>query len=438
MGENPQLNLFEEERFCENEQGEIKKIKIVRDPFKMSLYGLARSLLYLKHNNGSQESERINVYSDIFMSKVYPIIKEELSRRRVLDRKPTKEERAQFKREAELFSTIFRNNLIGIIRGCRDDKKSQRKYFRTSPSIDSYISRIKLSEDQKSLNRAIFNSRIQNTVSHLADSPGFSAIMYDYSFVKNVCSDPGRFSELEVLCKAPLHWFMTQERIRYIDEESQYQEGLLAIWACAQKYKGRNFARFSTMARKALHNKFINLLVYYDADARRIMRKTLPAGNPSDPKDSYLARRIDDFVTNRWVENELAQMNDPDYEYEDYNPFVIPNPIDRDYLTTDYEVMKMGWEERLELTDTTRWEEVSINNRFDCTLITSKNFPHLNEFDIETADKGHLMTETFLYHRDRILQLEEEGIYFELSEQARDKLKRVKETGIDLDKEIPF
>ncbi len=412
--------------FTRDKYGDIKQHKTVYRPSKMSMYALGRSLLYLWGRpfwSDKEHQRQVKAYTDTFIRRSQNHIIEavEAFQGGTTEKKPKKKEKDAFKKEVQDFSCVIRGGLQRIIRGCLDDKKNSHKYFPTVEFHDSgRWSRVPLNEQERQLNEKIFSDRLRKTILNLSYSDAFNAVLQDYRLVNEVVQDPSRFSELEELCRSPLKNFMTQRRIRYMDEASQYQEGLLVVWACTQKYEARDFARFPTMVRKGLHYKFCNLLAFYDADCRRTMRNTHPMGDPSNPDDTALVRKAEKKIVSLWAEVQEAMSQDPDSDV--YDPFMTVGVLDPSYADPCEKAI---------------CEEVAVSG--DDELVTHNNFPHLNENYVTSIDKKRFMQNTYLYNPLQIPRLEEEeGYDFGLDEKDMKRLRETNNTRTDLDKETPI
>lgn len=193
----------------------------------------------------------------------------------------------------DVFKSVFTLNVEKIISSTLSAKYKSEDYRIMSGRHYT------LDKCEKEMNASIFMMRMMNTIRGLGKYGGFKAACKDYEIVSGVRKDTSRFLELEELCKAPLFKFMS-DRINGIDRESQHQEGLLAVWAAAKLYEGRNFARFRTLAKTALKNKFVNLIRYSQATKRRANRHLIPIGNASRNDDSYPATLLDTLSYEEW------------------------------------------------------------------------------------------------------------------------------------------
>ncbi|MDO8555924.1 MAG: hypothetical protein Q7R96_01995 [Nanoarchaeota archaeon] len=168
-------------------------------------------------------------------------------------------------------------------------------------------------------NRAIFNFRLQRRLGNIVTGAHTQQVCDDYELAQTVARDPDQFPKLEQLCKGPLHHFMTYERIRILDEESQHQEGLLALWQAIKNYRAENFARLTTYARKVLHHKYCNLLAYSEADCRKVNKRSIPMGGGCDTEDTPLAHELGNMQHQLWRAAQREQVWQE--QNNNYNPF---------------------------------------------------------------------------------------------------------------------
>jgi hypothetical protein len=331
-----------------------KEVRFKLKPAKMSAQGLAKVIVY-------KMVQRPEVFKSFFMERINGIITDFLGSQQTGSTRPTRVETANFRAEVEIKSRIIFNNLDKILKDAlkRESENPDMQYLGRMQKKE------RTREEMKQHDEAVFNLRLQRSITGLLMHPGFSAVVADYKLVQEVLKDQRRFPELEKLANSALRKFMTTQRIRYMDEESQRQEGLLAIWVAAQKYEGRNLARFSTLAKVALQNKFCNLIEYFTAHKRRVQKYTSPMGSATDPKESFLARKIEKLAAESWRRVQRIQLSDQAREDAEYDPFFsLP-------FLGDYSECTSPREE---------WEVVFEK---DTVVVDDKNFPHLNEGKVE-------------------------------------------------------
>jgi hypothetical protein len=354
-----------------------REVHFIRKPSKMSAYQIARALAWDKVH-------KRDVFLDFFMKKTEHLIDYILQRGSLQDKRPTKEQKIAFREKLRICKQVVKNNLEDIIYDLITwksydepyDSESYTSFYEPKVGDFDYMrpyeigGEIKiLTYDEKQHDRAIFNLRLQRSLYHLLHSPGFQAVCDDFKLVQDVLQNPDRFPELEQLAKSPMRHFMTVRRIRYIDWEDQLQEGRVVLWKAAKDYEARNFARFSTMARQCLKNKFSNLIDFFVAHKRRIQKFTYPMGSAST--DSYLAKLSADISAELWKQGQRAMLSDDIPEDMPYDPFFTFS------VCSDY---GSNIEERLE------WKSVFggwwRDNEKGIQEVTSENFPHLNEEDV--------------------------------------------------------
>jgi hypothetical protein len=193
-----------------------------------------------------------------------------------------------------------------------------------------------------------------------------------------------------------------------LDRESQYQEGLLALWQAARDYKALNFARFYKFARVALQHKFSNLLRYSLATKRRANRCLIPIGTASNRSDSFSAQKLDELVCEHWLQQQavydvierhldrtqLVLLDCDDEAYDVIEQIAAHNQgrvISSAELNTDLLNMSPGFR-RESLEHGIPFEEYDQHARMrdgkfswsdnKRTEVNETNFPHLNEGEI--------------------------------------------------------
>lgn len=208
--------------------------------------------------------------------------------------------------DIDIFRTLFRNNLEGVIASTLK-RKYNAKLGPSGLERSSYAmipsEKVK-TRSQRETNQSIFLARLVHTIYGIARRKSIPLVCSDYTLVKNVVNNPDQFFKLQDLCAVPLARFLSLERVSGLDLESQRQEGLLSIWAAAQNYEARNFARFSTLARKALHFKFTNLLAFHSAIKRRTNKHLMLMGGTTDSEDSWLIKELDQEVVHLWAQEQ--------------------------------------------------------------------------------------------------------------------------------------
>lgn len=324
-----------------------KEVKREIDLQRASSYGLAKALLYFSFDKKGRET-----VGDSLFSRFGRIIDYSFAVARISDKKPDKEQKREYAKRLDTFKTILRSNFERVTSRVMD------KEAKCSPDLE--YSDPETSYDERVANKLIFSLRMKNAIMFLSSSPGIDKVVDDYLLVGEVNANTQRFGELEQLCRGALNRFMTAQRIRYIPEEDQMQEGRLAIWRAAQSYKAKNFARFSTLVKTCLTNKFNDLITFHIADKRRIHKFTSPAGSATNAKESYLARLIDGQSHEIWTHVQAAQMNGNNGR--DYNPFVDPSVVFADALPIDEKLLVIFD------SDGRGLEEVN-----------SDNFPHMSD-----------------------------------------------------------
>ncbi|MBI2583183.1 MAG: hypothetical protein HYW25_00820 [Candidatus Aenigmarchaeota archaeon] len=345
----------------------------VRDrfyPSRMSAYGLAKSLCvgYV---------ERRDIFEQRLAERFFSYIDETLKLKSLQDRKPTKEERKRYKAFAQAFKAVFQANVESLARSAlRDNYVDAESYSRPGVCYEfnfGYVT-VPLADSERQLNSAIFNRRVQNIINRLAESPGFRTVCEDFMLVQELKDDPERFGELERLCIPVLRRFVATHRTREFASNDLYQEGLLVVWRSAQSYEGRNFARFSTMVKAGLHNKFSNLMEYSMADKRRINRVAFRIGS-GNPDDSYMAQKCDEAAFRAWdMEQREQRVNGH------FDPFATAPLSDLFHLHPRVEYFGGGSDSESDC----EIEAVSLETN---EVVTDANFPHLNEYPVSTWGK---------------------------------------------------
>ncbi len=243
-------------------------------PSKLSAYNLGISI---KHGVGDELRE---VYEREFMARTSHYIEKSCEQENL---------------SIATFKAVFRPNIPLIVKRTLDARYMNPNFQFIYRDFSGYP----LSKDAKETNRSIFMMRMSDTIRLLAGSEHFKGVCEDYELVQEVKNNPDKFCELEKKCMGQLRRF-SANTIKGIDKESQQQEGLLAIWAAAQVYEGRNLARFTTLAKTALNNKFISLIRYSQATKRKANRHLLDLGRASFSKDSFPASLLDRLVYEQW------------------------------------------------------------------------------------------------------------------------------------------
>ncbi|NQU78846.1 hypothetical protein HQ545_03695 [Candidatus Woesearchaeota archaeon] len=312
-------------------------------PHKMSAYGLAKSL----HFHGAQKRDK---YKDLLVGKFSGYIDEMLDLQSLQSEMPSEEQVRQHSSKVDVFKAVFCANLDNLLEDIFKDGGNKSGYTLFDAPL-KYV--------ERKTNQAIFNVWMQNTIQSMVNSKAVNAVCEDYALVQDVKHNPGHFGVLEKKCASALYGFVTRKQVLGVDRECQYQEGLLTIWACTQLYEGRNFARFTTMVKKALQFKFLNMLRYSMAYKRKVNRFTSPLGSATNPDESYLARKLDSLTCDAWVSAQRIQDQLPDGLHNPFSSFSLCETIEN--RINGYAV---------------EWDAVFKKGRIP---VDETNFPHLNE-----------------------------------------------------------
>lgn len=325
---------------------------------KATNYGLAKALMYY-----DLDVDGISAVKRALLNRWGGMIDQYFYSARRSEKKPTKEEREYYADRLQTFKVIFGTNLdLFIKKAVQAEGNGDTEFIYKAQDAES-----------KTTNNAIFDLRVQRSLMYLTSSPGIDNVVDDYRAVIAARQDPSKFPALEVICKSALWRFMNLRRISYIPWEDQLQEGKLAIWHASESYKALNFARFSTMAKVSLENKFKNIIRAHIADKRRVHKYTKPAGSATGSSESFLARLIDQRSHKSWQQVQAHQLNSSGRP--DYNPFVDPAVI---------------------LSQPVNREEELFSVFADCygypgiEEVTSETFPHMNERNITFVHKSEL------------------------------------------------
>lgn len=323
-------------------------------PNRVGIHSLAKALI------GNLVEDR-ETCEEIFWDRVSHLVKQTYDMAHTGNAKPSRYEVQRNRESFRLYTRILHDNLDLILKRCLDD--------------DNFSSRLDFSfEDSKNvrrlkaLNDSIFIENVRKYLAHL--SVALDPVCEDYSLVQCVLKDSSRFPELEELCKGPLEYFVRYKKVKGIDEDSQRQEGRLAIWGAAKNYEARGFARFPTMARKALHFKYCNLLRMFAAQKRKVQKFTYTMGSTTN-EPSRLMNILDDMAFKEWSR-----------ENGRYNPEFFPF---RSYDWEPDEVL------------------VGVQDDYDSVEeVDSNNFPYMNEYELDILDvKGIRMREAYYEFRDK-------------------------------------
>ncbi len=403
---------------------------------RLSNYGLGRLLIY-GPDQGMDENDT-RVCRETLTSRFGEVIERAVESTIHLNGASKRELKDQYLNKVTISKTIVINNMVAIVGNClrsgqkvssldfydkhgnprkkpilkklkpdyeytrsrkvivktpiKEDKRSDTDFgdndWWEEPDHYEHIISVSKAEERET-NTAIFTMRMQESLPYIIRSNWFKAICEDHQAVKAVVADPDKFSELEKLCQSAITHFMTSLRLRYVDKEVQLQEGLFTIWACAKKYEGRDFSRFSTMVRKALKNKQIDLLRFHQADVRRIHKHTHFMGSGSDEEESYLTARLGDLSFRSWQKGQALQLTDEPEIAEaigDYDPFFTLPIWDKE-----------GGNKRKSTQLTPCLGFLPEDQE---TIVTDDNFPHFGERRIYTYFKDQDGKEHMLSPRD--------------------------------------
>ncbi|MFA4887648.1 MAG: hypothetical protein WC595_05525 [Candidatus Nanoarchaeia archaeon] len=154
-------------------------------------------------------------------------------------------------------------------------------------------------EEMRATNRALFNQAMQRTIWSLAHHEGVLEICNDYDKAQAAKEDKKVFGEVVNDCRYEISGFKRKRPLREWLPEDMEQEALEVIWKCAEKYEGRNFARFRTFVKKALKNRLSDLYDYRDADLRIVNDIARPYGSVEG--DTQFARQLERKVARAWM-----------------------------------------------------------------------------------------------------------------------------------------
>lgn len=352
------MKLYKENSIFYTPDG--REVNLVFIPAKAPLSSLAKKLYY-EH---CQDPKKC---LDIFMERVKHYIEMPFELANTFERRPTKQEKAGYIDRLTTITQIARNNYKSIIK---------QTLYPEGQIQEMYIPGKNLSRQDKEYNNIVFTSLLERSLTRMTNSDFMKALASDMELVDQVRKDSSRFPELEKLCSYALKRFMTSQRIRYIPEEDQYQEGLLAVWHAAEGYEARNFARFASLAKRSLDFKFNNLIKMYTAHKRRVNKFTSPMGSASDSGDSFLSRKFDGLTLEAWRRTERIQLSDQAVEdAPDYDPFCILPQV-REYPPNPLKEMETVFSEP--------YSSQQIN------VVFESNFPHLNERVLTFVSKAEL------------------------------------------------
>ncbi len=231
---------------------------------------------------------RAEAYRETLSARYIPFI-EYLFNNDLKEEKPTPEEIEAHKAKVADFTRIFRGSFGMILRKVMG---REGQHFTLRTYKDGSLT--KPTNEQYQGDKEIFERRMQLMIESYARR--FDKVYDDLQLVRKFVKSGERdFSELEELCKPMLRRFAGWKRVKGMDVDDHLQEGLLTIVRCAYKYEGRDFARFRTMLRVALQNRYKDLWKYNDTDKRRINRMAV-----SFEEDSLTGKKVDILTTETW------------------------------------------------------------------------------------------------------------------------------------------
>lgn len=256
----------------------MNRVDLVFQPSRMHPYTIAKAVYFHK-------AEKPEIFIDFFARKTVGVIDDAF---RTLTF-PSRLTASQRKGLAHYREEI---NRIWMISGRHIINKVLSRFSSVYESNKSH------DKDIEKINRAIFNRRLQSIALSYVTGEGTRLVIGDHQRVRDVIDNPSQFNVLEQMCERALKTFIAEWKVLGLDAESQLQEGRMVVWQCAQKYEGRNFARFQTMARQALRNKAIDLTRYFTAHCRRVSRVSFPMGLGEE--GSRLAEALDGISFRGW------------------------------------------------------------------------------------------------------------------------------------------
>jgi|GEM_PF-6019839 len=289
-------------------------------PQKMPAYALAKAL----HFVGNMDREFL--YEHCLISQFSYYIDDMFKHMFLLDYKPSKEQRRIWKHEHEkrvrAFKDILAANLDPMLKRIFNTERKDGYAFisRANPSAEAFELR-RMTREEKDANNAIFRHLFQEEISHMASSEIFQNAYLDYVLVQEVLAEPRRFREIEELCSYCLWDFAKNKNVKGMPFEEQCQEGRLVVWAAAKKYRAKGLARFRTMAKKALNNRFVDLLRFSLADVRKMNRKVEYTGLPVGPHEHGLAGALERISYGAWVSGQNGHFQSPP-DAEDGDPYL--------------------------------------------------------------------------------------------------------------------
>jgi hypothetical protein len=279
-------------------------------PQKMPAYALAKAL----HFVGRMDREFL--YEHCLISQFSYHINDVFNRMFMTESKPSKKQRQIQKHEHEkrvrAFKDILAANLGPVLRRIFNIERKGGYAFisRANPSAEAFEPR-RMTKEEKDANNAIFRHLFQEEISFMANSEAFENACSDYMLIQDVLAEPRRFKEIEALCSWCLWDFARNKNVKGMPFEEQYQEGRLVIWEAAKKYRARGLARFRTMAKKALNNRFVDLLRFSLADIRKMNRKMEYIGLPVGPHEHGLAGALERISYGAWVSSQNGHFQSP-------------------------------------------------------------------------------------------------------------------------------
>lgn len=345
---------------------------IVYDLKKLPAYTLAKAIRY-------KFTEDVDEYSRNLILKFKKPIRNSIAERFGIQKtKPNRFTKRGYKKQVETFTKVLEASAQKLVhRVIKKGWKENAKIRFTKPEKDSYfidgsMQIHKLTEGEKQINNSLFNYLMQKEIQRLSKDEHMIKVCFDYDLVQEVKQDYSRFNELEKLCAPIIKNWINNYHIRKLDPEDQYQEGLLVVWHCAEKYKAKNFARFSSFVKKGLRNKFINLLRYSIADVRRLNRisENFVPGSES----SIIGAKINRLTYESWAFMQRQKISEEDNPFatlslEDYVNF-RPNPDSKleteiQGTTCDYYTYPYLDEDIVDLMETYKYEGEKCKGRLD-------------------------------------------------------------------------
>jgi hypothetical protein len=403
-------------------------IDIKFDACKFLSYGLAKAIYW-------KETEYQKEYADILSSRYFPYIKQGLELLQLQKEKPHYQQKREFETYVSAFQNIYRNNIELIVKKIINKDLKRKMENDGKPYHDNFMINGKLHElssketdelleskpwhmpwqkkiktdrqllkNLKTVNSANFDKKMYQYIDFLLSSDMMVNLCSDYIQVQSIMTNPKRFKELEQKCQYQLYDFVNAKAVKGLDRDSQYQEGLLALWVAGKNYEARNFARFTTFAKAALHFKFCNLLTFSLADKRKINRIASPMGLTTS-SSTFVSSEIDRLSCYAWdLRNREAEklpeevgtaIRDTYYGIGNGSLEKILNgKLSKDNFQEIYHELVEFCENETEIIPFSDLFELQSNKRGDMVAGTKEyisdveNFPHLNEEKLQLMDSN--------------------------------------------------